>query len=52
MARPGLSSSLSILYQLGGCCWGLEAAAESGSSGPGVREEQQHGDGKCLMPSA
>lgn len=28
-----------------------EAAAERGSSGPGAREEQEHGDGKCLMPS-
>lgn len=23
VARPGLSSSHNILYQLGGCCWGL-----------------------------
>lgn len=28
-----------------------EAAAESGSLGPGAREEQEHGDGKRLVPS-
>lgn len=28
-----------------------EAGTQSGSVGPGVREEQEHGDGKRLMPS-